>query len=77
MIKVKGKPNSSFSSGQFNKIRYQEYMYIVYIYIYIYMKTCIYMCRCGWGCIYIDRSTDRYRYISTGEEKTSVQQQSI
>ena len=47
MIKVKGKPNSSFSSGQFNKIRYQEYMYIVYIYIYIYMKTCIYMCRCG------------------------------
>ena len=34
MIKVKGKPNSSFSSGQFSEIRYQEYMYIVYIYIY-------------------------------------------
>ena len=43
MIKVKGKPNSSFSSGQFNKIRYQEYMYIVYIYIYIYENMYIYV----------------------------------
>ena len=47
--------------------------------VYVYMYMCIYMCGCGCGCIYIDRSTDRYRcrYISTGKEKTSVQQQSI
>ena len=53
-----------------------KHMYI-YMCVYLYMYMYIYMCGCVCGCIYIDRSTDRYRYISTGKEKTSVEQQSI